>query len=147
MNQPTSLGKLKNLDGGKELKFSLNPSDFKLSKSFEFHSEGCQGQSAPLVSFKSGGHATLSFDLCFDVETDSDCKMKDVRAFLESLNIVHEKNQSVPQLEFGMGTFTFKGYASQATFHALRFNATGEITMAKVSFNLISSGEYENAKA
>jgi hypothetical protein len=143
----TTLGKLKNIDGGKELTFSMNPTDFKLSKSYEFLSEPCQGQPAPLIAFKSGGHAHLSFELTFDSDTDKDFKVKDLRSFLDSLNVVHDKNQSVPQLEFNLGSFAFKGYATQVSLHAYRFDGASEIAGAKVAFTLVSTGEYENAKS
>ncbi len=142
----TAKGKLTNKDSGDALKFSLNPTDFRLSRNFDFHVEPCLGQNAPMVAFRSGGPSQLSFQLRFDKDVDKDCNMKTVDSFLRGLNKVDETKKSAPHLEFTLGSFRFLGYTTSLSVHTTRFDDHGEATSISIDFSMISSGEYEHGK-
>ncbi|MBI4403749.1 MAG: hypothetical protein HY537_06295 [Deltaproteobacteria bacterium] len=136
-------GKLTNKETGNSLVFSINPSEFRLSKGFEFEVQPCLGQSAPLVSFKSGGAGTLTFQLVFDKDADSQCDLKKVTSFLKSLNTIKESTKSVPLVEFSMGSFTYLGYVAKYVADATRFNNQGDPTCVRLDVTLISNAEQE----
>ncbi len=142
----TAKGKLVNKDSGEALNFSLNPTDFRLTRHFDYHVEPCLGQHAPMVAFKSGGASQLSFNLRFDRDADKDCSIKTVHGFLRSLNKVDEDKKSIPQLEFTMGSFRFLGYPSSVSVLTTRFDDHGEATSLSIDLSLVSSGEYEHGK-
>jgi len=142
----TAKGKLTNKDSGDVLKFSLNPTDFRLRRHFDFQVESCLGQHAPMVAFKSGGASQLSFQLRFDKDVDKDCNMKTVDSFVRSLHKVDETKKSAPHLEFTLGSFRFHGYTTVLDVHTSRFDAQGEPVSLSIDITMISSGEYEHGK-
>ena len=142
----TAKGKLTNKDSGEALKFSLNPTDFRLSRQFDYHVEPCLGQHAPMVAFRSGGASLLSFQLRFDKDVDKDCNMKNVDSFIRALNKVDENKKSAPHMEFTLGSFRFLGYTTSLNVHTTRFDDHGEPTSLALDLTLISSGEYEHGK-
>lgn len=147
MSSQNTLGKLSNTETGKELSFSINPTEFVMNRSFEFQLEPQLGQPAPLVAFRCGGLTNLSFDLVFDQDADKDCDLKKVEAFLADLNTINKDTRSVAPLEFTMGSFGFKGYMSAYTLQAVRFNEQGDATSLRLSASLISTGEFEQKGA
>ena len=139
-------GKLKNKDTGEELPFSLNPTEYHLTRAFTFAVEPCLGQSSPVLSFQSGMPTELSCQLIFDEDADSKLDSGKVHTFIGHLNHVNPDTKSVPLLEFSMGGFVFRGYTRSFSFHPVRFNAKGDATSSRFEFTLLSNGDYENAK-
>lgn len=140
----SSQGKLKNLENDKELRFSMNPAEFKLSKSYDFASEPWLGKSHPCLSFRSGNLAQLTFVLIFDRDTDDKCQPKLAESFVKDLNQINENTQSVAQVEFVLGSFSFRGYVSQYSLQAYAFDSKADVRGLKIDFTLLSTGEYES---
>lgn len=138
-------GKLTNKDGG-SLDFAMNPTDFKLARSFEYQIEPCVGGPVSMISFRTGNVAQLSFSLLFDKDAEPECDLKKVTAFVKSLNKINEGTKSVPLVEFTLGSLTFRGYVATVGYQANRFDHQGEILSARVDFSLLSNGDYENGK-
>ena len=139
-----TLGKLTNKDGGGTLEFSLNPTDLKLSRSFEYNVEPCLGQASPLVSFKGAQPSSLSFQLKFDKDIDKKSDPKAATEFLKGLNVVKADTMSVPVVEFTLGSLNFRGYVSSYQMNASRFDDKGDAVSVSIDFTLISNGETEN---
>lgn len=137
-------GKLKNTKSGKECVFAANPSQYELAQSYDFAMETQLAQSAPLVAFRCGGAATLSFALVFDRDMGiADDSLKNVQGFLAELNEVDPDTASVPVIEFKMGALLFKGYVRSYRWNVNRFDPKGEPLSARLELELISDGTYE----
>jgi hypothetical protein len=93
MAEPTA-GKLKNTVTNEELPFSMNPAEYHLSRGFDYAVEPCLGQPAPLVAFRSGHAAELSFHLIFDRDADRNADPKKAIAFVRALGNVDAASQS-----------------------------------------------------
>jgi len=139
-------GKLKNLESNEELVFSMNPTEYSLTRNLNYHVEPCLGQPAPLVSFQNGGTTELAFSLVYDSDVDSHVDLSKVEKFLKNLNKIYAKTKSVSALEFILGNFIFRGFVRSYQYQPRRFDQKGGATSAKVGFSLISNGDYENGK-
>jgi hypothetical protein len=146
MAEPTA-GKLKNTVTSEELPFSMNPAEYHLSRGFDYAVEPCLGQPAPLVAFRSGHAAELSFHLIFDRDADRNADPKKAIAFVRALGNVDAASQSVPAVEFQFGGFVFRGYPRQLSIAPYRFDAEGNPTGAKIDVSLLSNGDYEHGRA
>lgn len=139
-----TLGKLTNKDGGGSLDFSMNPSELKISRHFDFGVEGCLGQAAPVVSFKSAQPTQLSFQLRFDKDVEKKSDPQTALKFLKELNQIKSDTLSVPLIEFSLGSLTFRGYISHYQVNATRFDDKGDATSAAIDFTMVSNGELEH---
>ncbi len=140
------LGKLKNRVSGEELPFCVNPTDYRLTRTFNFDVDSCLGQPAPVVSYREGGASELTSHLIFDTDANPNTDIQKLKNFVKNLNKIDSETRSTPVLEYVMGNFNFKGYVKSYGFHASRFNARGEVTHAVLSLALISNGEFEDGK-
>ena len=140
------LGKLKSLDAGDELGFSINPTDFRLTRNLNFNVEPCLGQAGSVVAFKSGGTTELSFHLVFDSDIDKNFEIRKLDSFLKGLNKINSDTKSVTLVEFVMGQFVFRGFTKAYLYNPCRFDSKGNATSVKIDFTLISNGDYENGK-
>lgn len=137
-------GKLTNTVSSEELKFAINPSEYSLSQGFSFQAEACVGQPAPLISFRSGEGATLSFKLIFDRDTDKDAEPQKLIKFVRAINKVDETSRSVPEICFSYGEFSFTGFVTKYSLSVQRFDQKGAPTSVIADIALISSGAYES---
>lgn len=144
MSAETAKGKLTNKDSNEALAFSLNPTEVKMSRTFDLAMEPCLGAPAPIVSFRCGGATQLSFTVRFDKDADSSCDPAKVETFLKSLNKIKDTTRSAPKLEFTMGSLKFIGFAQTFTTTRHRFDDKGETTSISLDMALVSTGEYEN---
>jgi hypothetical protein len=144
MSTETAKGKLTNKDSNEALAFSLNPSEVKMSRTFDLEVEPCLGSPSPIVSFRCGGATQLSFCIRFDKDADPGCDPAKVETFLKSLNKIKSDTRSAPKLEFTLGGLKFVGYAQTYTTTRHRFDDKGEATSLSLDLSLISTGEYEN---
>jgi len=138
--------KLTNAVTNESLALTINPTQYTLAQGFSFNVEPCLGQPAPLVSFKSGEAATLTFQLIFDKDAEKDADPKKLATFFKNLNKIDEPKKSVAEVTFSYGGFSFKGFVSKYTLHHTRFDAQGAATSATADVTMISSGGYESVK-
>jgi len=143
--EPTA-GKLKNSVSGEELPFAMNPTEYNVTRGFDYAVESCLGQPAPLVAFRSGHAAEISFHLTFDRDIDKNLDLKKVSAFLRALGKVDAATKSVPVVEFTLGSFVFRGYPRQLAFGPYRFDGQGNPTGARIDISLLSNGDYEHGR-
>ena len=142
----SSKAKLTNVVTNETLALTINPTQYTLSQGFGFNVEPCLGQAAPLVSFKCGELTTLSFQLIFDKDAEKDSDPKKLLEFLKNLNKIDEPKQSVAEVTFTYGVFTFKGFVSKYTVNHTRFDDKGAPTSASADVTMLSTGGYESAK-
>lgn len=145
MAEPTA-GKLKNLVTNDELAFAMNPTDYQVTRGFDYAVEPCLGQPAPLVAFRSGFAAEMNFSLLYDRDVDKAIDLKKVTAFVRELGKVDPKTKSVPAIEFSYGGFVFRGFPRTLGFAPYRFDAEGHPTGAKLTVSLLSNGDYEHGR-
>lgn len=145
MAEPTA-GKLKNMVTGEELPFAMNPTDYAVTRGFDYAVEPCLAQPAPLVAFRSGHAAEMAFHLVFDRDVDKNADLKKVAAFVKKLGEVDSATKSVPAIEFQLGSFVFRGYPRTLSFAPYRFDGQGNPTGAKVDVSLLSNGDYEHGR-
>lgn len=141
-----ALGKLKNLATNEELAFPMNPTEYHLSRGFDYAVEPCLGQPAPVVAYRSGHAAELSFQLLFDQDAERTADVKKLVTFVKGLGKIHAETKSVPVVEFAMGTLLFRGYPRQLVLHPYRFDAHGNATGARLEISLLSNGDYEHGR-
>lgn len=135
-------GKMKNLKEGKEITFAINPSQYELSKSFDFTFEPLLAKSSPLIAFRCGGVSVLKFQLCFDTDMGlEENALKNVQGFLKGLNAIDPDTASVPPVEFKMGSTVFKGFVRTYRWLVTRFDPKGEPLSAVLDVEMVSDGE------
>lgn len=138
-----SLGKLKNVDTGDTLSFQMNPADYSVDHTLDYKSTAVLGTSAPVVSYRAGGPATLSVRLLFDADLGEKDGVKKVLPFMKGAQTVQAATQSTPVLEFRMGTFFFRGYLKRYRYSAQRFDTKADPMAATLEADLISDGSFE----
>lgn len=137
---------LKNLDSNNELTLPMNPSDYTVVKQFQYASESVIGSAEPIVAFQAGIAKAISMNFHCDLDVEDAVKPTDVKSFLEGLEKVNSDTRSVPEVLFSWGDTIFKGYVSQYTFHASRFDNEGKIMSADVSLSLMGTRKGENER-
>lgn len=145
MKQP--IGKLVNCDTQAELKFSLTPVDFHIEEVFDLRVEPCLGLALPIVSFHGGGGRTLTAQLIFDRDADDALDMATVQTFVSSLAKVDDNTKSIPQLQFKMGAFSFKGYVNRLGVTHARFSPNGQATQVKLQLSILAVEDGSNGNS
>ncbi len=138
-------GKLVNQTTKGELLFAINPSEYRIETGFDYAVEPRVGQPASVVAFRSGSPTKLSFTLILDKDADDKLNFSKVDQFLKSLHKVEDATQSVPKVQFKMGALHFTGFVRRYDLRVFRFDAKGEMSGAKVDFEVLSDGTYEGA--
>ncbi len=124
----------------------FNPTTLKITRSNNIDKGGAttntQKRQVPSVQ-----PATLSFDLEFDTaEGDSDGQPKDVRDLTNIVRQFAEPTKEKPKdpppsVEFGWGTFRFRGIVTQLTEELDYFSSEGRPLRAKVSLTITEQRE------
>ena len=134
-------GSLKNSKSGKQITFPINPSNYELSRSFDFQIESYLGGKDPLVAYRCAAPATFKVRLQLDRDVaKGEEALKDAQAFLEDASTVYEDTASTSPVEFKMGTITFAGFIRSFRWTAQRFDPKGEPTSAVLDLELIGGG-------
>jgi hypothetical protein len=142
-----SLGKIKNAETGETLTFQMNPGTYRVDHSLDYKTNSVLGSAAPVVSYRSGGPAVLSFNLVFDVDLGGKDLVKKVLPFFKGAQTVQASTRSVSALEFRMGTFQFTGYLRRYRYSAERFDSKADPMAIAVEAELISDGSFEGESA
>jgi hypothetical protein len=144
MSAENTKGKITNKDSGESLAFSLNPTEVRIARNFDLAIEPCVGAPSPVVAFRCGGAAVLSFQVKFDKDADNQCDPAKVETFLKALNKIKDATRSAPKIEFHLGKLTFMGFVSTFTTVRHRFDDKGDATSLSLDMSVVSTGEYEN---
>jgi hypothetical protein len=140
-------GKLTNLQSKTDLAFSINPSEVQLQQNFDYLVEPRVGKAEPVVSYKTMGPASLSFQVVFDKDADDKANVGKVQSFMKALGKVDTETRSVPGVQFKLGTMEFNGYVKSYTSRAVRFDNKGDATSVRLEVAIISDGSYEKGSA
>jgi hypothetical protein len=116
---------------------------YRLDHSLDYKVSPVLGSSAPVVSYRSGGPAVLTFRLIFDVDLGGKETVKKVLPFLKQSQTVQQSTQSVPVLEFRMGVFHFKGYLKRYRYSVSRFDSKADPMAISMEAEIVSDGSYE----
>lgn len=139
-------GKLINLTSKAELVFGINPSEYRIDSAFDFVVEPRLGKPSPVVAFRSGGGTVLGFSVMLDKDADDKLSFAKVDTFLKSLHKVEDATLSVPKVQLKYGALAFSGFVKKYEFRAYRFDAKGEVSGARVDFEILSDGSYEGGE-